>query len=107
MEVYVLFHVISVYCNLSYRNLSTLAISSKNYFIKQHKEMSSSVKHTLEHLEEQQNQRLLKKKKQQEIQKTEVIKNECRCSVESQYDNFDGVEDELDLKVKFCCLQKI
>ena len=62
--------------------------------------MSSSVKHTLEHLEEQQKQRLLKKKKKEENEKAEmVVKNVCKCSVEDQYDNFDGVEDELDLKV--------
>ncbi|XP_066927690.1 coiled-coil domain-containing protein 13-like [Clytia hemisphaerica] len=71
--------------------------------------MSSSVKHTLERLEEQQKQRLLKKKKKEENEKAEVaVKNVCKCSVEDQYDNFDGVEDELDLKlgIKFSNLME-
>ena len=70
--------------------------------------MSNSIKHTLSHLEEQQKQRLIKsKQKKKELQSEEELlkKNECECSINSQFDNFDGVEDELDLKVT--CIFKI
>ena len=64
--------------------------------------MSNSIVHTLSHLEEQQKQRLIKSKmtKKESQNEDEMLKkNECECSMDNQYDNFDGVEDELDLKV--------
>lgn len=72
----------------------------------------SDATHTLKQLEEQQKKRLIKqqakkdelrceeKKKEHQdnnIEKTPL--NVCKCSVDANYDNFDGCEDELDLKV--------
>jgi len=62
--------------------------------------MTDTISHTLQHLEDQQKQRLLKSKKKKS-ENTLLEKNECKCSIEGSYDNFDGVEDELDLKVRF------
>lgn len=59
--------------------------------------MSTAVKHTLQHLEEQQKQRLVKNKSKQNEKL--LIQNECNCSIEDKYDQFDGIEDELDLKL--------
>ena len=70
--------------------------------------MTDAVSHTLQHLEDQQKQRLLKSKKKKS-EEALLEKNECKCSVEgSSYDNFDGLEDELDLKVRDSkCFQTI
>ena len=70
--------------------------------------MSNSIAHTLNHLEEQQKQRLIKSKmtkKESQNEEEMLKKNECECSIDNQYDNFDGVEDELDLKVRISIFQ--
>lgn len=80
----------------------------------------SDASYTLQQLEEQQKQRLMKQQtkkeaskikkeenKKEDDQKEQLDLNICKCSVDAKYDNFDGREDELDLKVKhvtFICI---